>query len=263
MNSKTTSKVLQNQYSLKSYGGYLKLILHKRNMRPAGYEKPKQNVKVEKDTGKEASNISRARSTVWELAMCNEFSYFVTFTLNKDKMNRYDLNGFIMKLSRFIRDYRKKEGTDVQYLLVPEEHLKGGWHMHGLMNGIAESDLIKLSLKDNIPEKLKELIRAGRTLYKMKSYEEKFGWVIVEKIRNKEAIAGYMTKYINKNIGVSVTEKNKNAYYCSQGLKRSEVIKKGTFPTQLRNALQFDFENDYVLIHHIKEHELEMVLSQL
>lgn len=263
MHSKTTSKILQNQYSIKAYGDYYKLILHKRNLYPAGYEKPETKVKTERNQGKESSNISRARSTVWELVMCNEFSYFVTFTLNKDKLNRYDLKGFNKKLSQFIRDYRKKEGTDVQYLLVPEEHLKGGWHMHGLMNGIAESDLIKLSVKDYIPDELKDIIRSGRTLYKMKSYEEKFGWVIVEKVRSKEAIAGYMTKYINKNIGVSVTEKNKKAYYCSQGLKRSQVIKKGTFPTLLRNALQFDFENDYVLIRHIKEHELEMILLQL
>lgn len=263
MHSNTTSKVLQNQFSVKRYGDYYKLILHKRNLYPAGYEKPEKRVKTERSGGKESCNISRTRSIIWELSMCNEFEYFVTFTLNKNKMDRYDLDDFILKLGQFIRDYRKSRNSDIQYLLVPEKHKDGAWHMHGLMRGIKPEDLVPFTLHDKIPVKIKNLIRAGRTICNWSNYAEKFGFVSVEKIINNEAVSGYMTKYINKSVGVTVTEKHKKSYYCSQGLKRSEVIKKGTFPTSIRNALQFDFENDYVLIHHIREYEYESILSQL
>lgn len=263
MHSDTTSKVLQNQYSIKAYGDYYKLILHKRNLYPSGYEKPQQKVKIERNQGKESSNISRARSKIWEYAMCNEFEYFVTFTLNKDKMDRYDLEDFISKLGQFIRDYRKSRNTDIEYLLVPEKHKDGAWHMHGLIKGIKKEELKPFQLKDKIPSRIKKLIREGRIIYNWSMYAERFGFVTVEKIINNEAVSGYMTKYINKSVGVTVTEKHKKSYYCSNGLKQAKVIKKGTFPTQLRNALNFDFENDYVLIHHIKKHEYETILSQL
>lgn len=263
MHSKTTSKVLPNQYSLKDYSGYKKLIVHKRNLLPSGYEKPEIKVKTERETGKEESNISRARSKIWEYAMCNDFEYFVTFTLNKNKMDRYDLEEFISKLGQFIRNYRRLKGVDLQYLLVPEPHQDGAWHMHGLIKGIIPDELVPFKLSDKVSWKIKEMIRAGRTICNWSNYADRFGFVEVERIQNKEAISSYMTKYIKKNVGVSVTEKHKKAYYCSKGLKGSEVIKKGTLPTKLRNALQFDFENEYVLIRHIKEHEYESILSQL
>ena len=39
---------------------------------------------------------------------------------------------------------------------------------------------------------------------------------------------------------------SKKSYYCSRGLNKAIVTKKGTFPTELGNILQFDFENDFV-----------------
>jgi len=118
--------------------------------------------------------------------------------------------------------------------------------MHGLIKGINSDELKAFTLKDKIPSKIKNLIKQGRTIYNWVPYNDKFGWVTVEEIQNQEAVSKYITKYIRKDVGVSVNEKNKKTYYCSRGLKKSEVIKKGTFPTQLRNALKFDFENDFV-----------------
>lgn len=60
---------------------------------------------------------------------------------------------------------------------------------------------------------------------------KKFGWCDLEPIKNNEAVSKYLTKYITKTIldsesGRGVKESEKNIYYCSQGLNRSQVIKK-------------------------------------
>lgn len=270
----TTSKILYNQYTIKRYGpDYYKLILHKRGLVPPGYERPQPKVRVPVDpnfvaktldtVSKLDNNVSRARSKIWEYAMCNDFEYFVTFTLDKKKKDRYDLDAFISTLSRFIRNQRALTGFDIQYLLVPERHQDSAWHMHGLMKGIDPKDLNPFSLSDNIPYKIKEKIKAGREVYDYPKVASRFGFVTVEKIRSLEGVAGYMTKYINKNVGLSVEELGAKSYYASRGLKKAEIIKKGTFPTQLRKEFNFDFENDYVCIHKIKNDEFFNIISQL
>lgn len=249
MIEKTTSKTLPNQYSIKKYNdNCYKLIFFKFDIKPAGYEVDRKNIieKVDRVIGKEENNISRTRSKIWEYAACNEFDAFITLTLNKDKMDRYDLDGFIKALGQFIRDNRKRKGSDIEYLLIPEKHKDGAYHMHGLIKGINSDELAAFTLKDKIPLKIKNLIKQGRTIYNWLPYADKFGWVTLEEIHNQVAVSKYITKYIKKDIGISVNEKNKKSYYCSRGLKKAEIVKKGTFPTLLRNALHFDFENDYV-----------------
>lgn len=249
MLGKSTSRTLQNQYIIKKYNeNCYKLIFFKFDIKQSGYEVDRKIIidKVEREIGKEECNISRTRSKIWEYASCNKFDAFITLTLNKDKMNRYDLDAFIKALGQFIRDNRKRKGSDIEYVLIPEKHKDGAYHMHGLIKGINSEELKAFTLQDKIPIQIKNLIKKGRTIYNWLPYSEKFGWVTLEEIQNQEAVSKYITKYIKKDVGVSVNEKNKKSYYCSRGLKKAEVIKKGTFPTLLRNALQFDFENDYV-----------------
>ena len=60
--------------------------------------------------------------TIYELAACNPWDWFVTFTLDKNKYDRTNLPKFQKDLSQFIRDFRKKTGAQVKYMLIPEQH---------------------------------------------------------------------------------------------------------------------------------------------
>ena len=79
------------------------------------------------------NNMSRTRSRIYELSICNNWEWYVTFTLDSSKYDRSNLKQFIKDLSQFIRDYRKKTNNQVKYLLIPEKHKDGSWHMHGLL----------------------------------------------------------------------------------------------------------------------------------
>lgn len=194
------------------------------------------------------NNIARARTRIFEYSMVNEFDYFVTLTLNKNKQDRYDLREYIKNLGQFIRDYRKKYKVDIQYLLIPEKHIDGAWHMHGLLKNIEYSHLERFTLDMDIPDKLKKMIKNGRTIYNFPLYQNKFGWVTLEKVKNQEACSKYMTKYISKSLNSSrgVTEKEQKLYYVSRGLKLPELVQKGSLNSRQVQTLPWTYQNEYI-----------------
>lgn len=177
------------------------------------------------------NNISRARSKVREYALCNEFDYFVTLTIDKDKYDRYNFKAYYKALGRFINDYGKTHNTKVKYILIPEQHKDGAWHMHGLISGILDKHL-----KENDNKYLE-----------WKQYSKKFGYMSLGAIRDRDKVATYITKYITKDMGNTVNELETNLYYCSKGLKCAEEIKRGTLSAN-SIPFKFDYENDYVKI---------------
>lgn len=231
--------------TLKQYGKLYKLTYFKVPIRQRGFELTHHSIKCSVNEEKLSCNLSRAKSRVYEYALCNDFEYFVTLTINKEKYDRYDLKKYYKDLGLFIKNYGRLHHTKVSYLLIPEQHLNGAWHMHGLVSGIPESELLKFSLEDNIPSRIKELIRDGRTIYNWQQYASKFGWVTLEKVKSKERVSRYITKYINKALETTIKELGAHAYYCSQGLKKSVEVKRGPLSA---NNVPFQFENDYVKI---------------
>lgn len=257
----TESRYISNcsilkQYSINKY----KLVTLKNPVRVAGYEEEKsvlyEGKKEEKKNNRNVNdeklenNIIRAKSKVLEYALCNEFEYFVTLTLDSKKIDRSDVNNYIKKLGQYIRNMKKSTGQEIQYVLIPEKHADGeNWHMHGLMKGL--EDLRKYEETENIPQRMKDKIIKYREenlyLYEWVGYSKRFGFNCIEPIRNKDACAKYITKYISKNLDndKGVTEKNKKKYYCSRGLKKAKNIKKGVIPTE---KIIYDYENEYCKI---------------
>lgn len=212
---------------LKKYDDkHYKLTVHRALMKK-GLEVPrKHNTKCSINTEKLECNISRAKSKIYEYAMCNDFDYFVTLTLDPKKFDRYDLKEYVKKLGKFINNYNTNHKAKVQYVLIPEIHENGAWHMHGLIKGILKKHLIKNS----------------NGFWEWGHYTSRFGYMSLGKIKSKEACAKYITKYISKDIDNTIKELGAKTYYCSRGLRKAEEIKRGT----LAKELQFDFENDYI-----------------
>lgn len=104
----------------------------------AGYNPNKSKAREDFATNEQKleNNLSRSRNKVFEYAYCNDWEYFVTMTLDKEKFDRYDLKAWKKSLTQWIRDYRKKYGCKIQYLLIPERHKDGAWHIHGLLSGL-------------------------------------------------------------------------------------------------------------------------------
>lgn len=226
----------------------IKVVRFNYPFRQSGFE---QDKKVKSIRGvnehKLQESISRSKKMIYEYALSNDFDYFCTFTLDQKKYNREDLKTFIKDLGQFIRNYRRIHDTDIQYLFVPELHCdKKSWHIHGLIKGLKFSHLKELTLDMNLPYKILEELKKGNIIYDFPLYSERFGYCTLSPIKNIEHCAIYVTKYISKDLAENI-EFNAKSYYCSKGLKKAEVIKKGTLSTNVPSDF-WQFENDYVSI---------------
>ena len=182
------------------------------------------------------NSISRARQKIYEYAYCNDWDYFFTGTLDQKKYNRQDLPKFHKDLCRWFYDYRRKTGQKISFLLIPEPHKDGAWHMHGLLSGI--------------PSDRTEEFKKGTALYRNKDgyvnwpdYAKKFGFVSLGAVRSAEAVSSYITKYITKSIAALSKQLGAHLYYCSRGLATAQVIKKRDI--LLSGDFSFDYENDF------------------
>lgn len=229
---------------LKYYNENVSKITLCRAIKPKGFES-EYVAKGSVNDEKLDCNISRARMKIFEYALCNDWQWFFTGTLDATKYDRNDLGKFNTDFAQFIRNFNRKYGLKIQYLVVPEQHTKGGWHMHGLIRGLPMELLRQFNLKEHIPKKIRQKVKHGFDVYDWTSYREKFGFNDLEPIRNHEAVSKYLTKYINKSLSTSVRQSGAHLYYCSKGLTTAVEIKRGLLNCEFRSP---DYENDYVKV---------------
>lgn len=185
------------------------------------------------------NSISRARSRILELGLCNDWDYFCSFTIDPAKYDRFNLNAFYLDFSQFLRDQRKK-GYAVKYLLVPERHENGAWHLHGLMSDLPPlvpfSDQLAAGLK--VPLKL-----ANGGYLNWVEASKKFGYCSLGRIKSPIKSAFYMSKYMTKDNDRLVTDKSQKLFRCSTGLSRKR---------KLGDHIMRDDRLDSLLTHHYK-----------
>lgn len=220
--------------SVKQYGDHQKVTYHSSILRK-GYEDDwRANSKVVSvprskkgsvNDEKLENNISRARSKIQEYGYCNDWTYFVTLTIDANKFDRYDLNAFRDALHNFLHNLNRRRTADrkIVYLLVPEFHKDGAVHMHGLMSGLDEKDLI--------------VNQHGYLDWK--AYADRFGFISLDKVREKEKAVNYILKYVNKDLAVRSSELGAHLYYCSKGLKKAELL----FRDNARWTSSWDYEH--------------------
>ena len=194
-----------------------------------------------------SQSVSRTKSTIFELAMCNEFTHFCTFTQDNNKVeNRFDLAQFRKDLSRYIRNQNRGRQNKIEYLLIPEQHKNGAWHMHGLIKGLTDADLREFSLKEKLPNKIRSALKEGKKIYNWEKIAKKFGYFTASPIDSHIACSKYITKYITKDIVENNLKSGAHSYFASQGLKRRELIYKGDY--EKCPIDDWDFENEYVKV---------------
>lgn len=179
-----------------------------------------------------SSSISRTKRLVLELALCNDWEYFITLTLDKEKVNRVDLDAWHKKFKDWLKYRRKAYGLKIAYLLVPEQHADGSWHAHGLVRGVFADELLSFTQMDKdgyrtprgkrLPKKLRE-----SDYLNWPAFQKSFGYCSLGPIRNHAAASMYVTKYITKDLSLCVSQCGKHMFWYSQGLNRP--VKFGEF----------------------------------
>lgn len=203
-----------------------------RSIRKKGLEveKPKEDIaevkKPDGDYAKLEASVSRGKRMVKEYALCNSWDWFATFTIDPAKFNRYDLKSYYKAFGEFIHNYNRRcdDSDKVRFLLIPELHADGAWHMHGLIKGIRPRDLVKNK----------------NSYLDWKQYAEKFGFMSLAPIRDKQKVSSYITKYINKGVASTITEYGARLYYCSKGLATGIVIYQDNQPVTILSGWDYE-----------------------
>lgn len=251
----TKKQKINDVWSLYDYGGgFFKAVYVKNRSTPkkavTGVTATDSDIET-----RLSQSVSRAKARIFELAMCNEFEFFCTFTLDEKKHDRFDLKSFRKDFAQFIRNINRNRDDDhkILYLNIPEEHKNGAWHFHGLIKGLSTElpfeDLKAFTLKDKIPYRLRNTIKSGKTVYNWEKYAKKFGYFTCTRIESREACARYCTKYITKSLAETSREKGDHLYFASQGLKGRETLVK--YSADECPFVDWDFENRYIKVKEI------------
>ena len=145
--------------------------------RPAKREK---GVKSEGDDM--LRSMRRARAQLRRLALANSFDYFVTLTLDPERIDRYDPAAVTKALNQWCNNMVKRHG--LRYVLVPEQHKDGAFHFHGFFaGGIKAVDSGTLI--------------AGRPVYNLPQWP--YGYSTAQRLYGTyQAAVAYVSKYIGK-----------------------------------------------------------------
>lgn len=159
--------------------------------------------------------LSRAKSVIQQVAICNDWDYFFTCTIDPEKWSRFDIDVFRVKFPQWIRDYNKKHHLQIKYLIVPETHKDGAVHIHGLLKGLPDSFLTPFERFVH-PHKL---VEGAYLNWRDCSY--KFGFCSLAPVRDPIAVGFYVCKYLTKDLARDLVGYGSHLYYCSLGLNRA------------------------------------------
>lgn len=193
-----------------------------KSCRGKGFEDISSNNKTDKTDEEEVNRISlsRTRRNIRELALCNDFEYFSTITVNSAKCDRYSLDEVQDNLRKCLRNIRNNS-DDFKYLIITEKHKDGAFHFHGLMSDVSD-------------------LYVNQYGYWSCSKLDVLGFNSFSKIESLEKVSNYILKYITKDC---VRNSKNQVYISSRGLKKAE---RSELNTNIKNDIKFNYSNDFV-----------------
>lgn len=166
--------------------------------------------------------VRRARARVRTLARANKFAYFVTFTLDAAKVDRYDPDAVIRKMVVWLSNRVQRQG--LCYILVPERHKDGAIHFHGFINNvlnIVDSGTItrpggKPRRPRSAADRAAMLAAGGHVVYNVIDWPFGFSTAI-ELYGEYTAAVSYVCKYIGKQTEGEMPQRIGGRWYYSGG----------------------------------------------
>lgn len=209
----TEAEIYHNAKEKQYPQGYRKISIASRKVyRESGWELSDKSDKSEKvskpqnpENASRSDSIRRAKQKVFDIAAMNNFDYFITWTLDSEKINRYSAEELMKKLANTLRNWVSR--YSLKYLLLPEYHKDGALHLHGLISGnmkMTDSGTFKAP-GFNQPVKLETILSNNipleqcHTVYNMPQWS--LGWsTAIPTYGDVENCAKYITKYVTKDM---------------------------------------------------------------
>ena len=197
-----------------------------------------------------ARAVRRAKQNLRDLALCNEMKYFVTLTLDRAEIDRYDMTVIVRKLNAWCSNQVQRCG--LAYILVPERHKDGAVHFHGFINDaldVVDSGTLSVpgSKKPRKPrskaQRAEWLAHGGRIVYNLPGWKIGFSTAI-ELYGDSVAAVNYCCKYVGKQQGGDLPEKIGGRWFYHGGCRNRPEVTYGDVDFDnmalLENAFAFE-----------------------
>lgn len=146
----------------------------------------------------------RAKNKIYQLGRANSWEWFVTLTLNPEKVDRYDYDACARKVRNQLIKMRRHY-PEMESLVIAERHKDGAYHFHGLFFGIPDEAFTDSGVTT----------RSGKTVYNLGKYT--MGFTTATRVEDSARAANYLAKYITKEL-LAATPGRKR-YWRSDGLQ--------------------------------------------
>lgn len=201
-------------------------------------EEQNEREKPARDRTNETIRIHRDR--IRDIVIMNDFTHFLTITINPENFDSFDVEVVRKKLKTWLDNQVKRKG--LKYVLIPELHKSGRIHAHALVN-----DVFKLVDSG-------KRTKSGKVIYNCPEWRYGFTTAIPldeQKIR----VANYVTKYITKG-----SDKIFGKYFwSSKNIQRephviltdtdfSAVTAEVFQPLAYNDNLQFKYESSFMYL---------------
>lgn len=196
------SEIRSDRYFLYNYNGNNFRLVKVKCCKKEGFEEinPKNHILDYNSDEVIRCSLSRTRRNIREIALCNNFEYFVTITVNGDNLNRFNLDDVQNQLKKSLKKIKRKN-SDFQYIIITERHVNGAFHFHGLVKGL--------------DEKSSDLYINKYGYLSSHILDTEIGYVSFSKIKDLTRVSNYITKYITKSC---VKNSHNQVYISSKGL---------------------------------------------
>lgn len=170
--------------------------------------------------------VRRAKVTAFDLILANpSLDTFTTLTYDPERVDdRASYDDCYGVLKPWLSN--RVQRNNLQYIICPERHAKGGIHLHM----IANKDALTLTPAIH-PLTFQRLTHGRNPLWNVKDW--KYGFSSSEVIKNaqddREAVAKYIFKYMGKNMGAKIGGR----YFLHGGNLRTPVYEYANDVTEL------------------------------
>ena len=182
-------------------------------------------------------SCSRTIKAIYDIARCDRWEWFLTFTFSPERVNRFEYSECTQKLSDWLANMRRV-APNMKYIVVPEQHKDGAWHFHGLMKDVKGLQFKFSGHRD----------KRGRRVYNVHDY--KFGWTTATRVTDFRRSSSYLCKYVTKDL-CAVT-KGKKRYWHSLNLNTPvvhEFLLNDSFEYNYMEILRCCEEDVHVKLH--------------
>lgn len=236
---------ISSNAKLKLYpdGSGVLTIANKAIFKEKGWESSKQKIRqsVERcvDAEPREDSVKRAKEKIIDITRLNEFSHFITWTLDGQKIDRTDPIIISKKLKTFLMNKVKR--NNLIYLVIPEYHKDNqSIHIHGTINSDFEMVDSNRRTKNN------------QIIYNIPQWKYGFSTAI-ELDNNRKLVSHYITKYLSKDFRMIFG----NFYYAGGNIVREP-------PTRLLN-IDYDavksreYSNEYLSFKYLEFENIDAI----